>query len=261
MPATNAYRDSNSRFTELHGVHVHFKREGRGPIVVLLHGNGSFVAHLATSCQVIRLDLPGFGLTGPRQDRDCWIEAYVDFLKSFLARLGISPVVLAGNSLGGKFALTHPTDVRRLVLMNVTGYQEKTLPLAFRLARSVLGRPLLRAMISRRSTAANLRKLVGPRMKSIPGAMVDRVFAMMKRPGNFQAFVDLANTPQRDKSGRIPEIKVPTLVLRGDLIDGQHFTRDIAGSREIVYVGVGHLLPDEVPSEVAAAIREESVSA
>jgi pimeloyl-ACP methyl ester carboxylesterase len=42
--------------------------------------------------------------------------------------------------------------------------------------------------------------------------------------------------------------------VRGDLIDGQHFARDIAGSREVVLRGVGHLLPEESPAELADAI-------
>jgi pimeloyl-ACP methyl ester carboxylesterase len=270
MSNVDVYQDSTSRFVDLQGMRVHFKREGQGPTVVLLHGSGSslhsydgVVARLAPFCDVIRLDLPGFGLTGPRPDRDYNVETYVDFLKCFLDGLQVNRVVLAGNSFGGNiawnFALRHPTTVHRLVLMNATGYPAKTLPLAMRLAHSMAGRLLLRVMLSKRSTAANLRKLVGPRMASVPNAMVDRVLAMMKRPGNFQAFVDMANTPQKDRSGEIAHLRVPTLVLRGESIDGQFFARDIVGSREVVFPGVGHLLPDEAPIEVASAIREEAI--
>jgi pimeloyl-ACP methyl ester carboxylesterase len=42
--------------------------------------------------------------------------------------------------------------------------------------------------------------------------------------------------------------------VRGDLIDGQHFGRDVAGSREVVLRGVGHLLPEEAPAELADAV-------
>jgi len=97
--------------------------------------------------------------------------------------------------------------------------------------------------------------VVGSRTPQIDEAMIDRVHALMNRPGNPRAFIDLANTPQRDRSAEIRHIKAPTLVLRGESVDGQYFTRDLPGSREIVYEGVGHLLPDEVPAEVAIAIR------
>lgn len=266
MPQADAYRDPTSQFFLIDGMHVHFKREGKGAPVVLLHGSGSslhcfdeVVKKLTDDFEVIRLDLPGFGLTGPRPDRDYRIDTYVSLLKKFVDKLKISYFVLGGNSLGGNiawnYALNFPNDVRHLILMNATGYPQKSLPLAMRLARNPIGRVLLRSMISRRSTRANLRKLMGNRTAQVDEAMVDRVYAMIRRPGNLQAFIDIASTTQRDRSKDIPAIRVPTLVLRGESIDGQFFARDIPRSQEIVYQGVGHLMPDEVPSQVALAIR------
>jgi pimeloyl-ACP methyl ester carboxylesterase len=88
----------------------------------------------------------------------------------------------------------------------------------------------------------------------VDDALIDRVHAIASRPGNRGAFVDFANTEQVDRSPEISRIAVPTLVVRGDLIDGQHFARDIAGSREVVLSGVGHLLPEEAPAELADAV-------
>lgn len=59
--------------------------------------------------------------------------------------------------------------------------------------------------------------------------------------------MDFVNTDQPDRSGEIPAISVPTLVLRSASMDGQHFTRDIAGSIEKVHPEGGHLLPEEDP--------------
>jgi pimeloyl-ACP methyl ester carboxylesterase len=88
----------------------------------------------------------------------------------------------------------------------------------------------------------------------VDDGMIDRVHAMAGRPGNRGAFVDFANTDQVDRSQEIARLSVPTLVVRGDLIDGQHFARDILGSREVVLPGVGHLLPEEAPDELADAV-------
>jgi pimeloyl-ACP methyl ester carboxylesterase len=264
-PHTDAYADEESRFTWVNGVRVHFKREGGGPPLLLLHGSGSslhafdpVVEDLKTDCEVIRLDLPGFGLTGPRPDRDYRIEAYVSFVDEFLAGLGLDKVNVAGNSLGGNIAwnlaVEHPQRVQRLILMNATGYPEKSLPQALRMARNPVLRPLLRRWAPSGAAEQNLRGSVGPRMQ-VDQALVDRVTAMMNRPGNRSAFIDFANTDQPDRSARIAEITAPTLVLRGDLIDGQHFRRDIPGSYEVVLAGIGHLMPEEAPAEVAEAIR------
>src|SRR3974377_1296387 len=88
MRGADAFRDRHSQFISVDGMRVHFKREGRGPTIVLLHGSGSSLhcfsqvaATLASTCDVVRLDLPGFGLTGPRLDRDYRLESYVSFLE------------------------------------------------------------------------------------------------------------------------------------------------------------------------------------
>ncbi|MDX6312102.1 MAG: hypothetical protein QOF44_1566 [Streptomyces sp.] len=265
MTTSDTYIDEQSRFTWVNGVRVHFKREGTGPSLLLLHGSGSSLhafdpvaADLRSVCEVIRLDLPGFGLTGPRPDRDYRIEAYVDFVAEFLSGLGLDKVSVAGNSLGGNIAwnlaVEYPERVQKLILMNATGYPEKSLPTALRMARNPLLRPLLRRWAPSRAAEQNLRSSVGPRM-DVDRALVERVTAMMNRPGNRSAFIDFANTDQSDRSGRITEIAAPTLVLRGDLIDGQHFGRDIPGSREVILARIGHLMPEEAPVEVCEAIR------
>jgi pimeloyl-ACP methyl ester carboxylesterase len=101
--------------------------------------------------------------------------------------------------------------------------------------------------------ARSLRQAAG-RTELVDDELINRVHAMASLPGNRSAFVDFANTEQYDRSQEISSIAVPTLVVRGDLIDGQHFARDIAGSRELVLPGVGHLLPEEAPEELADAI-------
>jgi pimeloyl-ACP methyl ester carboxylesterase len=243
---------------------VRYAREGTGPVIVLLHGSGSsldafdaVVRQVRERCEVVRMDLPGFGLTGPRPDRDYGIGTYVRFLDQLLEQLEIESAVLVGNSLGGniawQYALDFPDRLRGLVLVNATGYPEKSLPDAIRLARNPVIGQLLRRWGPRSGVVRNLRSAAG-RTEVVDDAMIDRVHAMASRPGNRAAFVDLANTDQVDRSHEISRISVPTMVVRGDLIDGQHFARDIAGSREVVLPGVGHLLPEEAPAELAETV-------
>jgi pimeloyl-ACP methyl ester carboxylesterase len=269
-PDSNAvpYLEAGSAFCELDGMRIHYTRDGSktsGTTIVLLHGSGASLhifnpvaAQLARKFDVVRLDLPGFGLTGPRPDRDYTIETYVQLLDRFLDQHAAGRVLLAGHSLGGRiawtYALEHADRLSGLVLMNATGYPEKSVPLALRLPRNPFLRPILRRFGSRRATAQNLRGVVGPGSSAVDDAMIDRVHALMSRPGNRSAFVDFANTDQRDRSAEIRTITTPTLVLRSDLIDGQHFARDIADSREVVLAGVGHLMPAEEPAAVADAI-------
>lgn len=258
--------DPDSRFVTVGGLQIHYQRTGTGPPLLLLHGSGSSLqswdrvtSALSGACDVIRPDLPGFGLTGPRPDRDYRVQTYAKTVALLLDTLGIGAVTVVGNSLGGNIgwnlALDCPDKVDRLVLINATGYPGKSLPLAFRLARSTVGRVVLRRLASRSATERNLRSLVGANQAAVDDAMVDRVYAMMKRPGNQQAFIDFANIDQLDRTGELPKIAVPTLVLRSASIDGQHFARDIPGSSELVHPDGGHLLPEEDPQWVADPVR------
>ena len=257
--------DATSAFADLDGMRVHYRREGHGPTLVLLHGSGAslhifdeMTRLLARRFDVLRIDLPGFGLTGPRPDRDYSVGAYVSFLDRLLEPLVPDPFLLAGHSFGGQlawtYALAHPDRLRGLVLLNATGYPDKTMPLALRLARSPLLQPILRRVGSRTATARNLAGLVGPGSTAVDDAMIDRVYTLLSRPGARSAFVDFANTDQPDRSTELPTITTPTLVVRSDLVGGQHFARDIPNGREVVLPGIGHLMPAEAPAAVSAAI-------
>ncbi|MER7559883.1 alpha/beta hydrolase [Nocardioides sp. NPDC126508] len=256
----------DSRFAVVGDLRLHFKRSGSGRALLLLHGSGSSIhgfervaERLSASFDVITLDLPGFGFTGPRPDRDYRVSTYVETVAAFMAEMGLERFSVVGNSLGGNIgwnlALTVPSRVESLVLINATGYPAKSLPMGIRLARNPILRPLLRRGLPRRATERNLRALVG-RPAIVDEAMVDRVHAMMSLPGNRSAFVDFANTEQEDRSHLIPRVAVPTLVLRSASIDGQHFGRDIAGAVELIHPTGGHLLPEEDPEWVAARVRD-----
>ncbi|MEU3889931.1 alpha/beta hydrolase [Streptomyces sp. NPDC029041] len=257
----------DSRFITVGGLRIHYKRAGQGPALVLLHGSASSLQHfdhaaglLSESFDVIRPDLPGFGLTGPREDRDYRIPAYAATVADFLEALGVPHYAVAGNSLGGNIAwnlaLDHPERLTGLVLVNATGYPEKEIPAGMRLTRNPLLRPVLRRVMPRGAIERNLRANVGPRSTVVDDAMVDRAHQLMNRPGNRSAFVDFCNTDQPDRSAQIPRIAAPTLVLRSARIEGQHFSRDIPGAVELVHPDGGHLLPEEEPQWVADAIAK-----
>ncbi|WNM33595.1 alpha/beta hydrolase [Streptomyces sp. Li-HN-5-11] len=257
----------DSRFVAVDGLRIHYKRAGRGPALVLLHGSASSLQHfdrvaglLEESFDVIRPDLPGFGLTGPRKDRDYRIPTYAATVAAFLVALGVPRYAVAGNALGGNIAwnlaLDHPLRLTGLVLVNATGYPEKEMPAGMRLTRNPLLRPVLRRVMPRGAIERNLRSNVGPRSTIVDDVMVDRAHQLMSRPGNRSAFVDFCNTDQPDRTAQIPRIAVPTLVLRSASSNGQHFARDIPGAEEVVHRHRGHLLPEEEPRWVADVIAK-----
>jgi pimeloyl-ACP methyl ester carboxylesterase len=105
------------------GAHdVHYLDGGSGAPVVLLHGIFSekdhwvdFARQLTGSYRVIVPDLPGYGESGRLADQAYDYPAQTERLKTMLDALGIGPVHLAGNSMGGTiaalFALQYPDRV------------------------------------------------------------------------------------------------------------------------------------------------------
>jgi alpha-beta hydrolase superfamily lysophospholipase len=105
------YAGPPSKFVNIAGLKVHYRDEGQGVPLVLLHGAASslftwdgWTRELSTSYRVIRLDLPGFGLTGPNAAKDYSMAWHTRFLASFLDKLGVKECYLAGNSFGGHIA-------------------------------------------------------------------------------------------------------------------------------------------------------------
>ena len=140
-----------SSFIDLDGQLVHLRDVGPrdDPLpIVLLHGTSSslhtwqgWVQGLERQRRVVTLDLPGFGLTGPRSDGQYHPDADARFVLALLDRLGIARAVLGGNSLGGevawRLATLAPERVERLILVDSAGLPvgERALPLGWMLAR------------------------------------------------------------------------------------------------------------------------------
>ena len=105
-----------------------FLLEGRGPLVVLIHGVGArlenwdgVASRLATEFRVLRYDLRGHGESS-RAPGPYSLPLFADDLKALLDHVGAAGAIIAGHSLGGMigqmFTLRHPACVRRLALLS-----------------------------------------------------------------------------------------------------------------------------------------------
>jgi pimeloyl-ACP methyl ester carboxylesterase len=266
-----------SVFVDIAGMKVHLRDEGPrddpSPIV-LIHGTGSFlhawegwVPALREQRRVITFDLPGFGLTGPSPDGDYSLEASVRFVVALLDKLGIAHCVLGGNSLGGAIswatAVLEPSRVDKLILVDSGGYpaHSTSIPLGFRIARLPGLNQMLSHTLPRFLIESGMRNVFGDPAK-VTDLMVERAYEITLREGNRQAMVARFNQPRRTALAvRIPEIKVPTLIIWGGrdrLVppdDAERFHRDIAGSTLEIFDGLGHAPEEEDPAGTVAAVK------
>ena len=274
------YGGDNSKWTEVNGLEVHYRAEGKGDTILLLHGSASslhtwdgWAEELTKEYFVVRMDLPAFGLTGPRQDRDYSIDGYVSFLKSFCEKLGLQKFHLAGNSLGGQIAwnytLLYPGQVDKLILVDAAGYPSSATEtaLAFKIARNRILSPIMKYITPKSFVKKNLIQVYGDDSRISP-ALVNRYHDLTLRPGNRQAFIDRATTTYSDRSDSIPKINHETLILWGDqdtwteLAHAHRFDQDLTNSRLIIYPSVGHVPMEEEPertvSDVVKFLRDET---
>ena len=100
--------NENSKWIEVDGINVHHRDEGQDPVILLIHGTFSslhtyddWCKSLCNDFRIVRLDLPGFGLTGPNPSNEYSIELFADFLSKSQDALDISICSVVGNSLGG----------------------------------------------------------------------------------------------------------------------------------------------------------------
>jgi pimeloyl-ACP methyl ester carboxylesterase len=131
------------QYRVVHGHRWAFRRAGKGPAVLLIHGIGDssdtwteLIPELARHHTVIAPDLLGHGSSDkPRGDYS--VPAYANGMRDLLGVLDIDRVTLVGHSLGGgvamQFAYQFPHRTERLALVSTGGVGRGVTP-ALRLA-------------------------------------------------------------------------------------------------------------------------------
>lgn len=262
------YAGSESRFVDIDGLRVHYRDQGKGPVLLCLHGICSslhtwdgWALALKDRYRIVRLDLPGWALTGPA-NFPYHREAYMKFLKQFIDALGIRRVNLAGNSLGGyyawNFAISHPERVDGLVLIDPAGYP-KEVPGPVRLFTMPVIGDLCAAVTPKWIFSRFVREVYGDASRLKPETL-DRYYDLMMYDGNRKTcmaiFKELIKISAQEPVG-IRAITVPTLIMWGgrDKWNPPHILssirKDLPHARVLVYESAGHVPMEEMPEITA----------
>jgi pimeloyl-ACP methyl ester carboxylesterase len=249
-----------------------------GPAVILLHGLAASadiweknLEALAEGYRFYAPDLPGFGLS-ERPKEPLSSAMLIRFLADFMDTLGIDRATLIGLSLGGAlalgFALTHPDNIEKLVLVSSAGLGKET-SLALRLA-SIPGVGELFIRPNRRAMACLLRRIVYD-ADLITEDFVDRYYGYLKIPASREAIVSVLRGALTFR-GVKPEvlgpfltglrtITVPTLIVWGRqdrIFPVRHAFRAREEIREAtlyVFEKCGHLPNFEHPQTFNRIVR------
>jgi pimeloyl-ACP methyl ester carboxylesterase len=245
---------------------VHYQTHGAGTPLVLCHQSPSsseqFTAIYPLLAQrgirAVGIDTPGFGMSSV-PDHPPTIEEYADSITAVLDHLGIDQAHILGQHTGSMVAmeatLRHPQRYLRLILNTPTplNAEERSQWSGTLTPRQKAWRPVadgshLLALWQRRCTASGAWSHVGA---------MHREVVQMLRAGDTLWYGHAASFAY-DQLGRLPLIRVPTLILTnsGDLTF--ELARRAAGLRpDFPYVelaGGTHDIVDEQPEAFVAAV-------
>ena len=270
----SVYSKSNSRYLKSGSqIELHFTDTGPrdAPILVLVHGYSAslntwdaWVRNLRKDYRVIRLDLPGHGLSRCVDNDEIGIEQFIASIDRVTHSLDVDQFTLVGSSMGGHtawaYALAHPDRLDGLVLVDAAGWlsapgEDDKDPVIFKLLRNGFARNVMKDLDMSALIRSGLENsFADPEL--VTDEMVERYSAMSRAPCHREALLKIMiGTSLRVPASkeRLSAITVPTLILHGDtdnLIPVAHaekFADAIPGSKLIIYPETGHIPQEEQP--------------
>ena len=269
-----AYLRQASDMLTVAGTQLHVRDDGPkdAPAIILLHGFGSslhtfepWAEALKADYRVVRLDLPGSGLSPPDPTGDYTDTRSITLILVLMDQLGIERAAVVGNSIGGRIAwnmaVDHPERVSKLVLISPDGfaspgfaYGEKAdVPAVMKAMRFTLPKSAIRP---------NLAASYGD-PKRLTEATVKRYHDLMLAPGGRGALLArMEQTVLTDPATRLPQIKAPVLLLWGrkdrliPFSNSADYTRLLPDSRLVAFKGLGHVPMEEDPAQSLVPLRE-----
>lgn len=244
------------------GVKIWYESAGDGPAMILIHANPFDhdlwlyqTAHFSTWFKVITVDIRGYGrsdkVTAPFS-----LEDMCNDVLGVLSDLQIERAVLGGCSVGSGMALLlaldHPERFEALFLVGGNSgassrYQKRIDGYVGNLSAYHIKhmRELVSPRFADSEHGAHLLNMFAERGPRLKGEAIAQVFAA-------------GNTT--DSTGRLPEMKVPTLVINGEfdhsLPAGKRTTELIPGAEHRILPGTGHACCIENPAQFNQLVLE-----
>jgi pimeloyl-ACP methyl ester carboxylesterase len=272
---TEKYTYPESEFMQYDGMQVHYRKTGKGPVLILLHGVASSLhtwegwhRELSNDFTVVSLDVPGFGLTGPNPNNDYSVKMYMSMLDTLLDKLNIDSCFIAGNSFGGylswNYALHNVSQVKKIVLINASGFNSdrKIENPGFKLAMNPLTKRISHRITPYFLVKKSVEDVYGDKSK-LTEETTQRYYDLMLRKGNREAFSEILNNLHSGKvnPNLINGISQPTLIMWGsddrliDPEDASRFHDAIEDSKVIMYPDIGHIPMEEIPVITAREVK------
>jgi epoxide hydrolase 4 len=121
---------AHDAYAEVNGVHLHYVEEGKGPLILFLHGFPEFwyawkdlLPEFAKDHHAVAVDMRGYNLSSMPEAVDAYrVPILVEDVRLLAEKLGAHKFVLVGHDWGGvvawAFAAAHAEMLEKLVIIN-----------------------------------------------------------------------------------------------------------------------------------------------
>ena len=118
------------RYAEVNGVKLHYVEQGKGPLILFLHGFPEFwyewkdlLPEFAKDHHAVALDMRGYNLSDKPESMEQYrVPVIVEDVRALAGRLKARRFVLVGHDWGGviawAFASAHPEVLEKLIIVN-----------------------------------------------------------------------------------------------------------------------------------------------
>jgi magnesium chelatase accessory protein len=263
-----------SRLLEAGGMRWHVQQDGKGPVLLLLHGTGAsthswrrLLPLLTPHFTVIAPDLPGHGFTSGTPGRSS-IGGMSANVATLLAALGVRPEYAVGHSAGAvvlcRLALDGKLDASRIIAINGAFLPLGGLAGMFfaPLARLLAATPGLPRLLARRfATPLGVSRVIDSTGSRLDADGTDFYLRLMHDTAHVAGTLDMLSQWDLESFARdLPAVKTPLTLFIGD----NDKTVPPAQAREVQarlpaaaiqwLPGLGHLAHEEAPDLVARMI-------
>jgi len=268
---------AQAMFVNVQGARVHYVHAGEGRALVLIHGLvGStldwrrVMPALASVASVYALDLVNMGKSQRVADIDAGLQATADRIAATMDALGVEKADIAGHSHGGAatlmFAALYPARVRSLILL-APANPYSSYRFLVRFYGTAVGRMLAKMSpyFPRWMQRIALGRMYGDPAR-IPKGSLEGYVDSLRIPGTVPHVLAIVRRWFADMAKLevlLPSLaEVPTLLIWGDrdrAVDprsAKQLQRILTRSELKIVPGGGHVLPDEMPEESSAILRE-----
>ena len=266
------------RFLEFDGARIHYVDEGKGDVLLLLHGNPSWsflyrkiIAALKSDFRCVALDFPGYGLSDAAPGYGFTPREHSVILERFVDRLRLRDVTMIvqdwGGPIGLGFGARRPELVAGLIIGNTFAWPldaERRL----RVFSWIMGGPIGRSLTFGFNFVPRSFFALGFAQKLEPEVLNMYLAPWRKRARRKAAVIAprqliAASEYLREVEANLPKLADrPALIVWGlkDLAfreaERRRFERCFPEHTVVLFNNASHFLQEDVGDQIAQSIRD-----